>query len=96
MILTMTITMPVTAMLHFGPALLGAAAFMAPPIEDYLRILPELVLSIFGMIIMVVDPLLDPERNQKPLGAIALVGTLAALASERAASGTARLGRGSG
>ena len=26
------------------------------------------------MIIMVVDPLLDPERNQKPLGAIALVG----------------------
>jgi NADH-quinone oxidoreductase subunit N len=48
---------------------------------DYLRILPELVLSIFGMIVMVVDPLLDPERNQKPLGAIAFVGALAALGS---------------
>jgi NADH-quinone oxidoreductase subunit N len=77
----MTITMPITAMLHFGPALLGSAGFATPPIDDYLRILPELVLSIFGMIIMVVDPLLDPERNQKPLGAIALIGTLAALAS---------------
>jgi NADH-quinone oxidoreductase subunit N len=66
---------------HFVPALLVSGAFTAPPIEDYLRLLPELVLSIFGMIVMVVDPLLDPERNQKPLGAIALIGTLAALAS---------------
>ena len=66
---------------HFVPDLLAAATFTAPPIEDYLRLLPELVLSIFGMIVMVVDPLLDPERNQKPLGAIALVGALAALAS---------------
>jgi NADH-quinone oxidoreductase subunit N len=57
------------------------APFITPPIEDYLRLLPELVLSIFGMIVMVIDPLLDPERNQKPLGAIALIGTLAALAS---------------
>ena len=53
----------------------------APPIEDYLRILPELVLSVFGILIMVVDPLLDEERNQKPLGALAFVGALAALAS---------------
>ena len=33
------------------------------------------------MIIMVVDPLLDEDRNQKPLGAIALIGALAALLS---------------
>lgn len=82
--------MTMVAMLHFLPAyfapahitaLLASVDFAAPPIEDYLRILPELVLSIFGMIVMVVDPLLDPERNQKPLGAIALIGALAALAS---------------
>jgi len=54
---------------------------VAPPLEDYLRILPELVLSVFGMIIMFVDPLLDEERNQKPLGTIALIGGLAAFLS---------------
>jgi NADH-quinone oxidoreductase subunit N len=66
---------------HSIHSLLAAAAFTTPPLDDYLRVLPELVLSIFGMIIMVIDPLLDPERNQKPLGTIALVGALAALAS---------------
>jgi NADH-quinone oxidoreductase subunit N len=52
-----------------------------PQAPDYMRILPELVLSIFGMLIMVVDPLLDPERSHQSLGAIALIGTLTALAS---------------
>jgi len=46
---------------------------------DYVRILPEIVLSIFGMIIMVVDPFVDQEKDQKTLGAIGLVGGLAAL-----------------
>ena len=73
----MTITM-MTA--HF-PALLAAGTFATPALDDYLRILPELVLSIFGMIVMVIDPLLDPERNQKPLGTIALIGAIAALGS---------------
>ncbi|HTR22807.1 MAG TPA: NADH-quinone oxidoreductase subunit N [Terriglobales bacterium] len=68
-------------MLAHIPALLAQGTFVTPPIEDYLRVLPELVLSIFGMIVMVIDPLLDPERNQKPLGLIALVGALAALGS---------------
>jgi NADH-quinone oxidoreductase subunit N len=48
---------------------------------DYIRILPELVLSIFGMIVMVVDPLLDPDTSHQSLGTIALTGALAALAS---------------
>ena len=48
---------------------------------DYLRILPELVLSIFGMIIMVLDPVVDQRRNQKALGTLALIGSLAAIAS---------------
>ena len=40
---------------------------------------PRLVLSVFGMMIMVVDPLLDEENSQKSLGTIALIGSLAAL-----------------
>lgn len=72
-------TMP--AVLHFLPALQLPVGLAAPPLDDYLRLLPELVLSLFGMIVMFVDPLLDEERNQKPLGAIALIGALAALAS---------------
>jgi NADH-quinone oxidoreductase subunit N len=78
---TMLPLIPPQSPTHFLSALLLSGNFATPPLEDYLRILPELVLSIFGMIVMVVDPLLDPERNQKPLGAIALIGTLAALAS---------------
>src|SRR6201997_1111045 len=48
---------------------------------DYLRILPEIVLSIFGMIIMVLDPLMDEEKSQKTLGAIGLAGAVTALLS---------------
>ena len=73
--------MMTASLLHFLPALQIPIRITAPPIEDYLRILPELVLSVFGMIVMVVDPLLDEDRNQKPLGTIALIGSLAALLS---------------
>jgi NADH-quinone oxidoreductase subunit N len=52
-----------------------------PQTADYMRILPELVLSLFGMLIMIVDPLLDEESSHQSLGTIALIGTLAALAS---------------
>ena len=48
---------------------------------DYIRILPEIILSIFGMIIMVVDPLVDERHSQKIIGIIALVGSLAAIAT---------------
>ncbi|MBV8049648.1 MAG: NADH-quinone oxidoreductase subunit N [Acidobacteriaceae bacterium] len=57
------------------------AAQVIPHALDYIRFLPEIVLTIFGMVIMVVDPLLDEKSNQRPLGAIALAGSLAALAS---------------
>ena len=52
-----------------------------PHSVDYLRILPELVLSIFGMAIMLLDPIMDQRRNQKALGTIALIGSVAAFAS---------------
>jgi NADH-quinone oxidoreductase subunit N len=48
---------------------------------DYIRILPEIVLSIFGMVIMVLDPLMEQESSQKTLGAIGLGGGVAALLS---------------
>jgi NADH-quinone oxidoreductase subunit N len=51
------------------------------PTVDYIRILPELVLSIFGILAMVMDPLIPTENSKKPLGYIALVGVLAGLAA---------------
>ena len=51
------------------------------PTVDYIRILPELVLSVFGIIIMLVDPVIPPHGSKKPLGMIGLVGVLAGLAA---------------
>lgn len=52
-----------------------------PQSVDYVRILPEIVLSIFGMIIMMLDPVMDERRSQRTLGLVALVGTIVALAA---------------
>src|SRR5882672_3980913 len=59
-----------------------------PQSSDYVRILPELVLSAFGIAIMLLDPLLDEENSQKTLGLIGLLGTLAALAATWYMSGS--------
>jgi len=56
-------------------------ALNLPAAADYIRILPEIVLSLFGMAIMVLDPLLDKENSQKMLGGLGLLGTLAGLVS---------------
>jgi NADH-quinone oxidoreductase subunit N len=50
-----------------------------PQGADYVRILPEIILSIFGMIVMVLEPLVDEEKNQKVIGIVALFGALAGL-----------------
>ena len=52
-----------------------------PQSADYVRILPEIVLSLFGMIIMLLDPIMDERRSQRTLGGIALVGAIMALAA---------------
>jgi NADH-quinone oxidoreductase subunit N len=52
-----------------------------PQGADYVRILPELVLSAFGIVVMLLEPLVDEEKSQKTLGLIALAGALAGLAS---------------
>src|SRR5215469_5160193 len=51
------------------------------PISDYIRILPELVLSAFGIAVMMIDPLLKPGASRKGLGLLSLGGTLAAIAA---------------
>jgi NADH-quinone oxidoreductase subunit N len=61
------------------------SAAMLPQAADYMRLLPEIVLTVFGMIVMVVDAAAegqDKERHiEKTLGTIALIGSLAALAA---------------
>ena len=52
-----------------------------PQREDYIRILPELILSIFGIFVMVIDPWVDEDKSPKTLGVIGFIGTIAALAS---------------
>ena len=47
--------------MNFDPVLMTVRNY-----ADYIRILPELVLSIFGMVIMLLDPLVD-ERTQPAL-----------------------------
>jgi NADH-quinone oxidoreductase subunit N len=48
---------------------------------DYILILPELVLGAFGIMVMLVDPLLKPGNSRKGLGLLSLVGTLCAIAA---------------
>jgi NADH-quinone oxidoreductase subunit N len=69
------------ALAHSLPVLLAEVQASLPQTADYMRILPELILAVFGMLVMVVDPLLDPGSSHQSLGTISLVGTLAALAS---------------
>ena len=49
--------------------------------SDYIRILPELVLTAFGVAVMMIDPLLKPGASRKNLGLLSLAGTLAAIAA---------------
>lgn len=60
------------------PSLLQAIPQVIPQASDYIRILPEIVLSIFGIVIMLLDPTLDEEQSSNTSGLIALVGTLVA------------------
>ena len=52
-----------------------------PQGADYIRILPELILSIFGILVMMLDPLVDEEKSQRTLGVVGFIGTLAGLVS---------------
>src|SRR5437763_13377878 len=48
---------------------------------DYVAILPEIILSLVGMLIMVLDPVMDEKRSQRSLGSLALIGAVLGLAA---------------
>ncbi len=50
-----------------------------PQWSDYIRILPEIVLSLFGMAVMMLDAVMDESKSQKALGAVALIGAFGAI-----------------
>ena len=45
---------------------------------NLLAILPEVVLTLTGIIVMMAEPMLAPGRSRKPLGWLAILGTVAA------------------
>src|SRR5438270_101880 len=51
------------------------------PSADYIRILPEVILSIFGVVVMLIEATLDDRNDRRSLGAIAFVGVLASIAA---------------
>src|SRR5437016_447538 len=51
----------------------------ATPELSYVRILPEIILSICGIVVMFVEPLLPQRGSHNSLGVFSFVGTLAAL-----------------
>jgi len=63
--------------IRFTPALLQTI----PQSVDYIRILPELVLSAFGIVVMLLDPIVDERTSQRFLGLIALAGALFGIAA---------------
>src|SRR5579862_5208532 len=47
--------------------------------QDSLRILPEIILTITGIVVMLIDASLPPGWQRRPLGWVAAIGTTAAL-----------------
>jgi NADH-quinone oxidoreductase subunit N len=54
---------------------------MIPAAGDYLRILPELTLTLFGIMVMLIEPLLPARNSRQALGWLAFLGALAAAAA---------------
>src|SRR5215470_1602910 len=48
------------------------------PAADYIRILPELIFSLFGAAIMLIDPVLAKDASRRALGWFAFAGCIAA------------------
>ncbi|HKD91114.1 MAG TPA: NADH-quinone oxidoreductase subunit N [Terriglobales bacterium] len=51
------------------------------PAQDYIRILPELVFTAFGILIMLLEPTMGEYASRKALGIVAFLGCAAALAA---------------
>lgn len=59
-----------------GP--MNSSMIAVPPA---LRILPEILLTVTGVLVMLVEAVLKPKTSRKPLGIVAILGTLAAIAA---------------
>src|SRR4051812_29840883 len=59
---------------------------------DYIRLLPELVLIVFGVIVMMAEPFVDQQSNRKSLGVIALIGAVLSIAASIYQAGYMGLG----
>ena len=57
--------------------------------ESFFRILPEVLLTITGVLIMLIEPVLPKAGSRKPLGWLAIVGVVAALYASLAQYGLA-------
>ena len=51
------------------------------PTPQILRILPEVILTITGVLIMLIEPVIARGKSRKPLGWLAVLGLIAALAA---------------
>jgi NADH-quinone oxidoreductase subunit N len=51
------------------------------PDLSYVRILPEIVLTVWGLVVMFVEPLLPERGSHKSLGIFSFIGTLVAIAA---------------
>ncbi len=49
------------------------------PVPQIARILPELILTITGVLTMLIEPVMPPAMSRKPIGVLALLGILGAL-----------------
>ncbi len=63
---------------HFRYA--GATVTMGPQLLNIHRLMPEAILSIFGIIVMIADPFVGATKK-KALGWVAFIGAILALAS---------------
>ena len=51
------------------------------PVPQIDRILPEVLLTLTGVLIMLIEPVMPPAMTRKPIGVLALIGALSALAA---------------
>jgi NADH-quinone oxidoreductase subunit N len=47
--------------------------------SNVLALLPELILTLTGVVVMMAEPCLKPATSRKPLGWLAIAGTVASL-----------------
>jgi NADH-quinone oxidoreductase subunit N len=50
-------------------------------VSPALRILPEIVLTVTGVLVMLIEPLIGEKKSRRSLGLLAILGTLGALAA---------------